>query len=137
MAQSQDTPRLAALDHLVLTVADIPATIAFYETVLGMRAEQFTLASGPARWALSFGRQKINLHEAGREFEPKAARPVPGSADLCFLTDTPLDAWQAHLVAQGVDVEEGPVRRTGATGPILSLYIRDPDQNLIEISTAL
>lgn len=118
------------LDHLVLTVRDIATTVDFYTRVLGMTAVTF----GQGRRALSFGRQKINLHEAGREFEPKARTPLPGSADLCFITTTPLAEAQAHLAAQGVAVEEGPVPRTGATGPILSVYIRDPDGNLIELS---
>ncbi|WP_118136276.1 VOC family protein [Oceanicella sp. SM1341] len=122
--------RLDALDHLVLTVADIPRSIAFYRDVLGMREESF----GAGRKALLFGAQKINLHEAGREFEPKAARPGPGTADLCFLTSVPLGEVAAGLARHGVVVEEGPVARTGARGPILSLYIRDPDGNLIEIA---
>ncbi len=128
-------PTLAALDHLVLTVADLGATRAFYTGVLGMEAVSFTPADGSTRWALSFGRQKINLHQAGAEFDPKAAHPTPGSADLCFLTETPLTDWQAHLAAHDIPIIDGPVARTGATGPILSLYIRDPDGNLIEIST--
>lgn len=127
-------PEIAALDHLVLTVADVEATVAFYTAVLGMGAEEFRPADGSRRMALTFGAQKINLHRAGAEFEPKAKVPRPGSADLCFLSQTPLADWQRHLAAQGVAVEEGPVPRTGATGPILSLYIRDPDGNLIEIS---
>ncbi|MES1924371.1 VOC family protein [Salinisphaera sp. T31B1] len=118
------------LDHLVLTVADIPATCAFYCGVLGMR--QVTFGSG--RTALAFGSQKINLHPAARPFEPKAGRPTPGSADLCFITATPLDSVIADLAAADVAVTEGPVERTGATGPLLSVYIRDPDGNLIEIS---
>lgn len=122
--------RLASLDHLVLTVRDIDATCAFYEKVLGMTPVTF----GEGRRALAFGSQKINLHAAGREFEPKACRPTPGSADLCFLAATPLATVAAHLAACGVPVLEGPVRRTGATGPILSLYIRDPDANLVEIA---
>ncbi|GAW34539.1 virulence protein [Roseovarius sp. A-2] len=130
-------PELSGLDHLVLTVADIEATIVFYEGTLGMRAEAFRPADGTRRWALRFGRQKINLHPAGAEFEPKAAHALPGTADLCFLSDVPLMAWQAHLAACGVTVEEGPVRRTGAMGPILSLYLRDPDGNLIEIATPI
>ncbi len=134
MPQSPNAPTVTALDHLVLTVADIAATVGFYEDVLGMQAEQFTPADGSTRWALKFGAQKINLHQAGQEFEPKAKTPLPGSADLCFLTETPLDEWQAHLAASGVALEEGPVKRTGARGPILSLYIRDPDGNLIEVS---
>jgi catechol 2,3-dioxygenase-like lactoylglutathione lyase family enzyme len=119
------------LDHLVLTVADIDRTVAFYTRVLGMREETF----GAGRRALSFGRQKINLHQAGREFEPKAAHPTPGSGDLCFITDSPLPDVQQHLAACDVPIEEGPVDRTGALGPIRSVYIRDPDANLIEIST--
>ncbi|BBU58974.1 virulence protein [Mameliella alba] len=127
-------PAVQSLDHLVLTVADPAATRQFYETVLGMQAERFIPADGSTRWALKFGRQKINLHTAGQEFDPKARRPGPGTADLCFLSETPLAEWQAHLAAQGVTIEEGPLPRTGATGPIRSIYIRDPDGNLIEIS---
>lgn len=124
---------LDRLDHLVLTVADIDATCAFYTRVLGMAVETF----GAGRTALRFGRQKINLHPAGREFEPKARHPTPGSADLCFITATPLADVQTHLAASGVTVEEGPVNRTGATGPIRSVYIRDPDANLIEIANTI
>ncbi len=127
-------PSISFLDHLVLTVADIPKTIHFYETVLGMQSTEFTPADGSTRWALAFGTQKINLHPAGGEFDPKSEHPTPGSADLCFLSDQPLSEWQPHLSSHGVQIEEGPVPRTGATGPILSLYIRDPDCNLIEIS---
>ncbi|MCB1543717.1 MAG: VOC family protein [Rhodoblastus sp.] len=118
------------LDHLVLTVADIGRTCDFYAQVLGMSVETF----GAGRTALKFGRQKFNLHQQGREFEPKADRPTPGSADLCLIATTPLDSVVAHLQAKGVAIEEGPVRRTGATGPIVSVYFRDPDQNLIEVS---
>jgi len=118
------------LDHLVLTVASIAETVAFYEGVLGMTA--VTFAKG--RTALLFGHQKINLHPAGREYEPKADRPTPGSADLCFIAAGPLDAAIARIEAAGVVIEEGPVARTGAVGPIRSIYIRDPDLNLIEIS---
>ncbi len=128
-------PRIQSLDHIVLTVADIPATLAFYRDVLFMNAQEFTSADGSKRWALSFGDQKINLHAAGAEFDPKARHPTPGSADLCFLSESPLDDWIAHLGANRIDIEAGPIPRTGATGPILSLYIRDPDGNLIEIST--
>lgn len=124
---------LDSLDHLVLTVADIEASCAFYSHVLGLQVVTF----GAGRTALAFGVQKINLHQAGREFEPKAQRPTPGSADLCFLTSVPLPAVQQHLAGCGVPVLEGPVQRTGAQGPILSIYIRDPDQNLIEIANLL
>lgn len=126
--------RVTSLDHLVLTVRDIDATVAFYCAVLGMTHHPFHAADGRPRAALRFGRQKINLHPAGGEYEPHARVPAPGSADLCFLTRTPLADWQAHFDAQGVTVEAGPVARTGAAGPITSLYLRDPDGNLIEVS---
>lgn len=127
-------PKLTGLDHLVLTVADPDRTVTFYCDVLGMVAEVFHPADGSTRTALTFGAQKINLHSAARPFAPKAAQPTPGSADLCFLTGTPLPEWEAHFTALGVAVLAGPVRRSGATGPILSLYIRDPDGNLIEVA---
>ena len=120
------------LDHLVLTVADIGRTCAFYHRVLGLQAEDF----GQGRTALKFGRQKINLHQQGREFEPKAAAPTPGSADLCFIAKTPIDQVLAHLKDCGVEILAGPLGRTGATGPLNSVYIRDPDNNLIEIANA-
>ena len=125
--------KIDSLDHLVLTVRDIDATCAFYARVLGMELVTF----GAGRKALTFGAQKINLHQAGREFEPKAQRPTPGSADLCFLTSVPLTEVQRHLAACGVTLTEGPVQRTGAQGPILSVYFRDPDLNLIEVSNRL
>lgn len=117
------------LDHLVLTVASIPATVAFYERVLGMRAETF----GAGRTALRFGPHKINLHQADNMFEPKALSPTCGSGDLCFLVDT-LDGVEAHLEACGVPVLVARSTRAGARGPITSVYLRDPDQNLIELS---
>ncbi|MER6123592.1 VOC family protein [Streptomyces sp. NPDC001795] len=123
--------RITGLDHLVLTVADVERTVAFYERVLGMRPITF----GEGRRALAFGTSKINLHEAGHELLPRAAHPAPGSADLCLLTDAPQSQVLDHLAACGVAVEEGPVPRTGAQGPIISTYLRDPDGNLIEIST--
>lgn len=122
--------QIQGIDHIVLTVASIPATCEFYARVLGMKVVTF----GQGRKALSFGWQKINLHEAGKEFEPKAARPTPGAIDLCFIVDGTLEAAAAHLRTQGVTIEEGPVARTGALGPIRSLYFRDPDGNLIEVS---
>jgi catechol 2,3-dioxygenase-like lactoylglutathione lyase family enzyme len=118
------------LDHLVLTVRDIEATCAFYTQVLGMREVSF----GEDRKALAFGSQKINLHQAGREFEPKAGKPTPGSADLCFVTSTPLPQVIERLRSRGIEIIEGPVQRAGALGPITSIYIRDPDLNLIEIA---
>ncbi len=125
--------RIEVLDHLVLTVADIDRTRDFYERVLGMEPVVF----GEGRHALAFGTQKINLHEAGREFEPKAAAPTPGSADLCFLTNSSVAEVVEHLEANSVEIIEGPVRRTGATGPIKSVYFRDPDGNLLEVSSRL
>ncbi|MGM0586117.1 MAG: VOC family protein [Pseudomonadota bacterium] len=133
MSQSPP-PAVFALDHLVLTVASPEATIRFYEDVLGMVARRFRGSDSALRWALEFGTQKINLHEAGAEFAPHAARPTPGSADLCFLTDRPLEGWLERLAELGVPVREGPVARTGAQGPIMSIYIDDPDGNLIEIA---
>ena len=125
--------RIEALDHLVLTVADIDRTRDFYERVLGMELVVF----GEGRHALAFGTQKINLHEVGREFEPKAAAPTPGSADLCFLTNASVAEVVEHLEANSVEIIEGPVRRIGATGPIMPVYFRDPDGNLLEVSGRL
>jgi catechol 2,3-dioxygenase-like lactoylglutathione lyase family enzyme len=122
--------RIDRLDHLVLTVTDLDATIEFYAGVLGMTHTVF----GDGRHALTFGASKINLHQAGHEFEPKALHPQPGSADLCFVVDEPIEEILEILTSAGVPIEEGPVDRTGATGPIHSLYVRDPDQNLIELS---
>jgi catechol 2,3-dioxygenase-like lactoylglutathione lyase family enzyme len=122
--------RIDRLDHLVLTVRDVEATCSFYARVLGMEVVTF----GEGRKALAFGRQKINLHQAGREFEPKAALPTPGSADLCLIADVVLDEVIAHLAACDVTIIDGPVMRTGTTGPIRSVYFRDPDGNLIEVS---
>ncbi|MFT3823024.1 MAG: VOC family protein [Chitinophagaceae bacterium] len=118
------------LDHFVLTVADIDATIGFYTGVLGFEAVTF----GQGRKALSFGKQKINLHQKGKEFEPKAANPVPGSADLCFIAITPVETILEELQEKGIEIIEGIVLRTGAMGIIKSVYFRDPDGNLIEVS---
>ncbi len=123
---------ITGIDHLVLTVASIERTVAFYAGVLGMRAETF--GADPVRWALHFGTQKFNLHEAGHEFEPKAQRPTMGSADLCLITLTPLDEVVVALAERHVPIIEGPVRRTGARGEIHSVYVRDPDANLVEIA---
>jgi catechol 2,3-dioxygenase-like lactoylglutathione lyase family enzyme len=124
---------LDSLDHLVLTVRDPKATIAFYSGVLGMREETF----GDGRLALHFGDQKLNVHVAGAEVSPNAAAATPGSADLCFLTRTPVEGVVRVLEEHGVAVEQGPVERTGATGELLSVYVRDPDGNLVEIANRL
>ena len=125
--------RVTRLDHLVLTVKDIAVSVEFYQTVLGMKKVVF----GNQRIALSFGDQKINLHQAGAEFEPKAAVATPGSADLCFVVSHNIEEVIAHLNALQIEIIEGPVLRTGATGRINSVYIRDPDCNLFELSEYL
>lgn len=121
---------ISRLDHLVLTVKDIDSSITFYTKAMGMTVETF--AAG--RKALVFGQQKINLHAADNPLKPHAQHPSPGTADLCFITETPLDEVISHLVSLNIHIEEGPVPRTGALGPITSVYVRDPDDNLIEIS---
>ena len=123
--------QINGIDHLVLTVADMAATVDFYTRVMGMKNIEF----GAGRVALIFGEQKINLHQLGKEFEPKAGKVQTGSADLCFIIDGSVDEAIAHLRRHDVDVIEGPVERTGARGRILSAYFRDPDENLIEVST--
>ncbi|MBX2867882.1 MAG: VOC family protein [Acidiferrobacterales bacterium] len=128
--------QVASLDHLVLTVKSIPESVDFYCKVLGMREQVFT-GNGVSRIALKFGNQKINLHEVGNEFLPGASRPLSGTGDLCFLTDDNMGQVLAHLKQQEIEIVDGPVERTGATGRLLSVYIRDPDLNLIEISNLL
>jgi catechol 2,3-dioxygenase-like lactoylglutathione lyase family enzyme len=122
--------KVERIDHVVLTVADVDRTLAFYGRVLGMTPVSF----GEGRRALAFGDQKLNLHQAGREFEPKALRPTPGAIDLCLVTDVPLDEVAAHLRAESVVIEHGPVDKIGARSALRSLYFRDPDGNLIEVS---
>ena len=121
---------ISHLDHLVLTTEDLDRCIDFYTRVLGMQLQTF----GSGRKALRFGRQKINLHLKGKEHEPKAQRPTPGSLDLCFIAEVPLEQVVLHLRQAGVELEDGPVMRTGATGLIRSVYLRGPDHNLIEVS---
>jgi catechol 2,3-dioxygenase-like lactoylglutathione lyase family enzyme len=122
--------KIERLDHLVLTVHNLEKTCEFYSRVLGMEVMTF----GEGRRALQYGQQKINLHEVGKEFEPKALHPTSGSGDLCFITTLPLAEVIEHLKTCGVEIEEGPVKRTGAIGPITSVYLRDPDGNLLELS---
>jgi catechol 2,3-dioxygenase-like lactoylglutathione lyase family enzyme len=121
--------RIDSIDHFVMTVRDVAATCEFYARVLDMNVITF----GAGRKALAFGSQKINLHELGKEFEPKAAHPTPGSADVCFVADQSLEAVISHLAKVGVPIEIGPVERSGARGTMRSVYFRDPDANLIEI----
>jgi catechol 2,3-dioxygenase-like lactoylglutathione lyase family enzyme len=122
--------QITSLDHLVLTAGDVAATCAFYQRVLGMTVVTF----GEGRKALSFGRQKINLHAAGHEFEPKAVKPTPGSGDFCLITELPLAEVIEHLQRENVPLVLGPVARSGAQGPMHSVYFRDPDGNLIEVA---
>ncbi len=122
--------KIERLDHFVLTVQSIEVTCECYSRVLGMKAVTF----GDNRKALLCGEQKINLHQAGKEFEPKAANPMPGSEDICFITHIPLEQVITHMKLCGVEIIEGPVTKTGAKGSIQSIYVRDPDGNLIEIS---
>ena len=124
---------IKSIDHFVLTVKSIDMTVEFYQRVLGMSVETF----GEGRVALCFGSQKINLHQAGKEFEPKAQKPTSGSGDFCLLTDAPIVNVVEYLNACGVKIEDGPIERTGATGPIISVYFRDPDMNLVEVSHRL
>lgn len=129
---------IAAIDHIVLTTARLDDCIAFYCDALGMTLERFIGGTPPVeRLALRFGRQKINIHVQGKEFEPKARLPTPGSLDLCFIAELPLAEVIRQLQARQIAIVEGPVLRTGATGKINSVYVRDPDHNLIEISEYL
>jgi catechol 2,3-dioxygenase-like lactoylglutathione lyase family enzyme len=122
--------RVDCVDHFVLTVRDIETTCDFYSRVLGMEVEEFE----GGRWALTFGWQKINLHQTGAEFEPKAGKPTLGSGDFCLITGIPLERVVEHVRTCGVEIIEGPVSRTGATGGLESVYFRDPDGNLVEVS---
>ena len=122
--------RIEAIDHMVLTVANIEATCDFYGRVLGM--EKIVFAGG--RVALGFGSQKINLHPAGNEYDPRAKNPIPGSADFCLITETPIAEVMIHLGFCSIDIIEGPVANTGAVGTLTSVYFRDPDDNLVEVS---
>ena len=122
--------KITNIDHIVLTVKDIDKTVDFYQSILGMTDETFA----ENRLALKFGNQKINLHQYGQEFEPKAHLPTLGSQDLCFISETNLAEAIAHVKSKGVEIIEGPVARTGANGTIVSFYFRDPDGNLIEVA---
>lgn len=122
--------KITHIDHFVLTVNDIDKTIQFYESILGMQLIQF----GNGRVALSLGNQKINLHKAGNEFEPKARTPTPGSGDFCFIIENEVSEAMEHVKSMGIEIIEGPIEKTGASGPIMSFYFRDPDKNLIELA---
>ena len=126
---------ILSIDHIVLTVKDIDKTILFYRDLLGMRLHSFYLEGATEkRYSLNFGNQKINLHQSDSPYNPHADKPLPGTADICFLSSVSLDKWKSIFIKNDIIVEEGPIQKTGATGKILSLYVRDPDMNLIEIS---
>ena len=126
---------IKSIDHIVLTASDTDKTIQFYCDVLGMTLDRFMPADGsPERLALSFGTQKINLHQASSPYVPHAQNPVSGAVDICFLSDVSVEEWRKIFTENSIQIEVGPIAKTGATGPLRSLYVRDPDGNLIEIS---
>jgi catechol 2,3-dioxygenase-like lactoylglutathione lyase family enzyme len=127
-----------SIDHVVMTVKDINKTIYFYSSILDMELIEFvSILDTTKRKSLKFGNQKINLHEYEKPFKPHAKNPVPGSLDICFISEKVIDEWILTFTKYNIDIEEGPVLKTGANGPIKSIYIRDPDQNLIEISNVI
>ena len=126
---------ITSIDHIVLTSKDVDKTIEFYTKVLGMTLERFLVANEKnERLALKFGNQKINIHDASSPFSPHAEYPTSGSIDICFLSHIDLKEWSKIFATNNITIENGPIRKTGATGPLMSLYVRDPDGNLIEIS---
>ena len=131
--------KLEQIDHVVITVKDLNKTIDFYTNLLGMKLEKFSssLDNNQFRYAVSFGSQKINIHEEKKPIKPNALNPSSGSMDICFISKNKINDWVHHLVKKGINIETGPEKKTGALGPILSIYIRDPDCNLIEISNQL
>ena len=131
--------KLEKIDHVVITVKDLNKTINFYTNILGMKLEKFSssLKNNQIRYAVSFGSQKINIHEEKKPLKPNALNPSSGSMDICFISQNKINDWMHHLEKKGINVEIGPEQKTGALGPILSIYIRDPDFNLIEISNQL
>ena len=131
--------KLEKIDHVVITVKDVKKTIDFYTNILGMKLEKFSssLDDNQFRYAVSFGSQKINIHEEIKPIKPNALNPSSGSMDICFISKNNINDWVHHLAKKGINIEIGPERKTGALGPILSIYIRDPDFNLIEISNQL
>ena len=131
--------KLEKIDHVVITVKDLNKTIDFYTNILGMKLEKFlsSLNNNKIRYAVSFGSQKINIHEEKKPIKPNALNPCSGSMDICFISKNKINDWVHHLVKKGINIEIGPEKKTGALGPILSIYIRDPDFNLIEISNQL
>ena len=132
---SEEKGALTSIDHIVLTVSDMDQTISFYCDILGMQLEALTLSDGiEKRWALKFGDCKINLHDKSSPYRPHAKNPISGAMDICFLSSTSIETWKNIFSKNNIKIEDGPVQKTGASGPIMSLYVRDPDLNLIEIS---
>ena len=131
--------KLEKIDHVVITVKDVKKTIDFYTNILGMKLEKFSssLDNNQFRYAVSFGSQKINIHVEIKPIKPNALNPCSGSMDICFISKNKINDWVHQLVKKGINIEIGPERKTGALGPILSIYVRDPDFNLIEISNQL
>ena len=131
--------KIEKIDHVVITVKNLKKTIDFYTNILGMKLEKFSssLDNNQIRYAVSFGSQKINIHEEKKPIKPNALNPSSGSMDICFISKNKINDWVHHLVKKGINIEIGPEKKTGALGPILSIYIRDPDFNLIEISNQL
>ncbi len=131
--------KLEKIDHVVITVKDLNKTIDFYTNILGMKLEKFSssLKNNQIRYAVCFGSQKINIHEEKKPLKPNALKPSSGSMDICFISQNKINDWMHHLEKKGINIEIGPEQKTGALGPILSIYIRDPDFNLIEISNQL
>ena len=131
--------KLEKIDHVVITVKNLNKTIDFYTNILGMKLEEFSssLDNKQIRYAVSFGSQKINIHEEKKPIKPNALNPSSGSMDICFISKNKINDWVHHLVKKGINIEIGPEKKTGALGPIISIYIRDPDFNLIEISNQL
>ena len=131
--------KLEKIDHVVITVKNLKKTIDFYTNILGMKLEEFSLSldNKQIRYAVSFGSQKINIHEEKKPIKPNALNPSSGSMDMCFISKNKINDWVHHLVKKGINIEIGPEKKTGALGPILSIYVRDPDFNLIEISNQL
>ena len=129
---------LLNIDHVVITVSDIDKTIDFYSNILGMELQEFSSSTDNVkRKSLKFGKQKINLHEASKPFKPHANNPIPGAIDICFLSEINIDDWIKIFNKFNIKIEDGPVKKTGANGPISSIYVRDPDKNLIEISNKI
>ena len=131
--------KLEKIDHIVITVKDLNTTIDFYTNILGMKLEKFFTSSheNQIRYAVTFGSQKINIHEQKKPIKPNALNPTSGSMDICFISNNKINDWVNYLVKKGINIEIGPEKKTGALGPILSIYVRDPDFNLIEISNQL